>query len=83
MSDQQHPSLPPDLSGAIDLTDPVQICLANFKQLATEQRVKAIVLIGLTDKGDVALSFHAPSGAVQALGMLAAADAVITSKELK
>ena len=82
MADQQHPSLPPNLASAIDLTDPVQKALVSFKQLAIEQRLKAIVLIGLTETGDVALSFHSPSGAVLALGMLATADAIITTKEL-
>ena len=78
----EHPSLPPDLQGALDLTDPVQKVLASFKGIIEQQKIKAIVLIGLTDDGNVALTFHAPGGTIQALGLIAAASSILTQRQV-
>lgn len=78
----EHPSLPPNLQGAIDLTDPVQKVLSSFKGIIEQQRIKSVVLLGLTDDGNVALTFHAPGGTIQALGLLAAASAILTQRSV-
>ena len=77
----EHPSLPPNLQGAIDLTDPVQKVLSSFKAVIAEQRIKTVVLVGLSEDGNVALTFHAPGGTIQALGLLAAASSILTQRQ--
>lgn len=73
----EHPSLPPDIPGAIDLEDPVQIMLTKFRDGAGKGGATACVVAALMPTGDVAVSFVAPGGLVQALGMVAAANSII------
>jgi hypothetical protein len=75
----KHPSLPSELQGAIDLEDPVQKCIAGFVGVMAQHRGASVVLIGLTLDGNVALTYHAPNGTIQALGLLAAANAILAS----
>ena len=72
----QHPSLPEELRGAIDLTDPAQVILKQFVE--TARRSTALVLIALLADGSLALTFHAPNGGtIQALGLMAAASGML------
>ena len=73
----EHPSLPPNLPGAIDLEDPVQIMLTKFRDGAGKGGATACVVSALMPTGDVAVSFVAPGGLVQALGMVAATSSII------
>lgn len=78
---QQHPSLPPpDLEGAVDLASPVQIGLAQFKKMIAEVHGVAFVAVGMTGDSNIVLSFHAPGGLVQALGMLTAATQMVANR---
>ena len=77
MNQQQHPSLPPSLSGAVNLDDPVQKCINSFKQTMLENHGVSVVIVGLTADKNVALAFHAPGGLIEALGMLTAASHMI------
>ena len=79
-----HPSLPEELRGAIDLTDPIQVILSQFSAMMIQQKGIALVLIGLTADGNVAVTFHAPTGgSIQALGLLTAATGMIANRQTK
>lgn len=71
-----HPSIP-NLEGAVDLSSPVQICLNQFKQTMAQGGGMAVVIVGQTADGNVALSYHSPGGTVQALGLLGMATAML------
>ena len=76
-----HPSLPPELRGAINLDDPIQNIITQFKQMCIKERVQGVVLIGLTEDNNVALTFHVPQGGIQAMGLLAAALGMLTGRQ--
>ena len=74
-----HPGLPPDMAGALDLNDPIQVMLTNFRQGVGKNGALACVAVAQMPNGSVAISFHAPGGLVQVLGMMAAASGMITT----
>ena len=78
----QHPSLPEGLRGAVDLTDPIQVLLTQFGALMAKEKGIAAVMVGLTVDGNIAVTFHAPAGGtIQALGLIAAASAMLATRK--
>lgn len=77
----EHPSLPPDMEGAIDLTNPVQKMLTQFRTGVGKGGATACVAIALMPDGNIALSFHSPGGLVEILGMIHAASGMITNQK--
>ena len=60
----------PDMAGAVDLASPVVKCINEFKSQMVQGHASAVVLVGVTDGGNVVLSRLAPGGDVQFLGLL-------------
>ncbi len=75
-----HPSLPANIEGAIDLTNPIQVMLTNFRAGVLKGAATACVAVARLPDGNVAITFHAPEGLVEVLGMLAAASGMITNQ---
>ena len=77
------PQLPPDLEGAVDLANPVQLTIAGFKQKCAQVGVEGVVLVALVGDKGILLSFHCPGGQLQALGMMQKAAVVMTMQSMQ
>ena len=77
-----HPSVPPSLTGGVDLAEPISMMLrATVGRLAGHG--VACVVVALDDKGQLSLDVHAPRGITDVLGMLSWASTVTAVRTLK
>ena len=68
---------PIDLTGAVDLSSPVQQVLRQFAANMAQHQGIAVVVVGLTADGQIAAASHTPNGHVETLGLLAAGQVLL------
>lgn len=59
-----------NLSGAVDLQDPVLLAIQEFKDRCAISKARAVVLIAQDSKGSVFAAARVPGGQVEQAGML-------------
>ena len=71
------PPIPP---GAIDLNSPVLKSAREFSTTLATAHATAVIMLGVSDTGQLMLSMEVPGGPIHALGLLAAASALLAPR---